>query len=93
MPAPQPAGRDRDITFTYKGNIISICTTGDTETILKDSCAYFSKMKYDIAISATRSQYHEPADVFCSSAGSPSEERYATCYYRVLCPAKALCLN
>lgn len=69
MPAPQPASRDRDITFTYKGNIISICTTGDTETILKDSCAYFSKMKYDIAISATRSQYHEPADVFCSSAG------------------------
>lgn len=56
MPAPQPASRDRDITFTYKGNIISICTTGDTETILKDSCAYFSKMKYDIAISATRSR-------------------------------------
>lgn len=34
MPAPQPASRNRDITFTYKGNIISICTAGDTETIL-----------------------------------------------------------
>ena len=51
MPTPQPAGRDRDITFTYKGNTISICTAGDTEAILKDNCDYFSKMKCDIAIS------------------------------------------
>lgn len=56
MPTPQPAGRDRDITFTYKGNTISICMAGDTETILKDNCAYFRKMKCDIAISAARSR-------------------------------------
>lgn len=37
--------------------------------------------------------HHEPADVFCSSAGSPYEERYATCYYRVLCPAKVLSID
>lgn len=44
------------MTFIYKGNTISICTAGDTEAILKDSCAYFSKMKCDIAISAARSR-------------------------------------
>jgi len=36
---------------------------------------------------------HEPADEQNTSAGSPYEERYATCYYRVLCPAKVLYLN
>lgn len=56
MPAPQPAGRNREMTFIYKGNTISICTAGDTEAILKDNCAYFSKMKCDIAISAARSR-------------------------------------
>ena len=48
MPSPQPAGRNREMTFIYKGNTISICTAGDTEAILKDNCAYFSKMKCDI---------------------------------------------
>lgn len=56
MPAPQPAGRNREMTFIYKGSTISICTAGDTEEILKDNCDYFSKMKCDIAISAARSR-------------------------------------
>lgn len=55
MPEPQPVGKDRQVTFTYKGNIISICTGGDTASILKSNCNYFKKMKCDIAISAARS--------------------------------------
>ena len=51
MPAPQPAGRNREMTFIYKGNTISICTAGDTEAILKDSCAYMALENLDPSVS------------------------------------------
>lgn len=49
-------GKDKQITFIYKGNIVSICTAGDNEDELRSNIKYFEKEKCDIAISATRTK-------------------------------------
>jgi hypothetical protein len=56
MPTPQQKGKDRRMTFSYKGQIISICTAGDNKNELEKNLIYFNDNKSDIAISATRTR-------------------------------------
>lgn len=56
MPTPQPTGRNRKMTFTYNGLIVSVCTAGDTEWELSQNEIYFNDNACDVAITASRTK-------------------------------------